>query len=348
MSQAVNEVRNSGKFDGKTSGMNDFEDRKFKTHFRGHEGLSFYIAVKPLEDLLERGVITIAEMQEILTIISLHGTLFDNIKDAKEFKPEKVANKWSGAPYIFENFVRQVKYDSTGRFFMSADGRKNDASQLGINIFGPSFVNPIKEEFHKTRVLNTKKITTLVGAPNVGKTTWLEKHKGDAVVISRDDTLMEYGKKLIGEFYDCPECDGTGEIECTSWMKDCERCDGSGRLEIKDYSSIWKNLKDSDQKEIDTMVQTKFKDAVKAGKDIIIDMTCTSKKSRRKWFSNVPNDYRKDAIVFVTDYDKVFERNKNRAKETGKFIPPGVIKNMMKGFMVPMYDEVDVLHWAFS
>lgn len=310
-----NEIREAGKNDGKHSGINEFDDREFKTHFRGHEGLSFYLSVAPLKRLLELDVIDMKEMQEILTIISLHGTLFDNIKDGEMFKPEKVAEKWKGAPYIFENFVRQVKYDSTGRFFMSKDGRKNSALYLGVNLYGPEFVNPLKEDFHQTRVIPSKKITVLVGVPNSGKSTWIKQYTQGAVVISRDDTLMEYAQE--------------NGIE-------------------GNYSEVWKSLTDEDQKNIDKKVQEKFQNAVKEGKDIVIDMTNTSKKSRRKWLANVSKDYRKEAVVFVTTYDNIFERNKIRAEETGKFIPEGVIDNMMKGFIVPMYNEIDYLHWAFN
>jgi predicted kinase len=312
-----NELIENGKEDGRHSGLNEFTDREFKTHFRGHEGLSFYLAVKPLNELVELGVLIPQEVQQILMIISHHGTLFDNIKDGKMFKEQKVYEKWKNAPYIFEDFVRQVKYDSTGRFFMSKDGRKNSAFHLGVDLFGPEFVKPMKEQLHRThqtKIISSKKITVLVGVPNVGKSTWIENY-GSGVVISRDNTLMTYAKY--------------NEIE-------------------GDYSTVWKSLTDEDQKEIDKLVREQFNLAVKEGKDIIIDMTNTSKKSRRKWLSQVPSDYRKEAVVFVTGYEEVHKRNKLRSEKDGKFIPEDVIENMMKGFMVPMYDEVDFLHWAFS
>jgi predicted kinase len=309
-----NELRNKGKEDGKHSGLNNFTDRERKTSFRGHEGISFYLAVRPLTELVELGVLVPQEVQQILTIISHHGTLFDNIKDGKMFKEQKVYEKWKNAPYIFEDFVRQVKYDSTGRFFMSKDGRKNSGSHLGVDLFGPEFVKPMKEQLHQTKVLGSKKITVLVGVPNVGKSTWIENY-GNGVIISRDSTLMTYAK------YN----------------------------EIKgDYSTVWKSLTDEDQKEIDKLVREQFNLAVKEGKNIIIDMTNTSKKSRRKWLSQVSSDYRKEAVVFVTGYEEVHKRNKLRAEKDGKFIPEGVIENMMKGFVVPDYSEVDIIHWAFS
>ena len=72
-----------------------------------------------------------------------------------------------------------------------------------------------------------------------------------------------------------------------------------------------------------------------------------SRKSRRKWLNNVPKDYIKKAVVFATVYEDVYARNKKRAKDTGKHISNGIIGNMMRQFMIPMYDEVDIVEWVF-
>lgn len=139
--------------------------------------------------------------------------------------------------------------------------------------------------------------------------------QGDAVVTSRDAELMNYAKD--------------NGIE-------------------GNYSDVWKYLEENDlQKEVDKLVQNKFQDAVRARKDIVIDMTNMSVKSRRKWLNTVPKMYSKKAIVFATPYKEVYARNEKRFQETGKNIPNFVIKNMMKGFMMPDYSACDTIEWVF-
>ena len=68
--------------------------RDFHTHMRGHEGLSFYLSIEPLKELKDLGVINQREVEQCLTIIAMHGTLFDSIDDEGNMrKPEKVFDK---------------------------------------------------------------------------------------------------------------------------------------------------------------------------------------------------------------------------------------------------------------
>lgn len=289
----------------------------FKTAFRGHEGISFYKAIEPLNRLQKYGVINIDEKAEILTIISLHGTLFDNIKDGEMYKPEKVFSKFNYWR-VFKNFISQVKNDSTGRFYISSKDRMNSAWLLGRDIYTVDQFLEYQESQKVKNVEEDATITILVGVPGSGKDYWLSNRictsEYAPVVISRDDILMEYAQEN----------------------------------NIKgNYSEIWKQLSDEDQKAIDLIMQDKFKNAVSQKRNIIINMTNTSKKSRRKWLNNVPKTYRKSAIIFATSYDEIFKRLKKREKETGKVIPDNITNKMMRSFIVPMYDEVDDLEWVF-
>jgi len=44
-------------------------------------------------------------------------------------------------------------------------------------------------------------------------------------------------------------------------------------------------------------------------------------------------------INVLEDFDVIMERNKQRAKETGKFIPEDVILQMMKSYQFPLIGE---------
>lgn len=288
-----------------------------KCHFRGHEGISFYKAVSIVNALEKEGVLDKKDKQDILTIISLHGTLFNSIDgDGKAVNPKKVFSKFKRVG-LFRNFVQHVKNDSTGRFFLSKNDKKNHAFKLGEDIFtGNQFL-----EYHNKRrdkKINDKPmITVLVGPPCAGKSTWREHNITDEIVISRDDILVDYGKNKFGE--------------------------------NATYSEIWKQLTELNlQIEIDNYVQMFYEDAIKQRRNIIIDMTNVSKKSRNKWLSNLPKGYCKKAIIFATSFDEIEKRNKSRGKKEGKNIPQSVIENMMKGFILPMYNEIDVMEWEFE
>lgn len=157
-----------------------------------------------------------------------------------------------------------------------------------------------------------KKIVLMVGPPGSGKSTWISQNglfRGDAV-LNRDDILMEVAADQ----------------------------NGSGLT----YKESWDVV---DQKMVDRVLNFRFATAKENRNDIYIDTTNMSRKSRRKWLSQVPKDYGKEAVVFMTDYATLFERNKTR--ERGP-LPEFVLINMMKNFMPPLFDECDEVKWVFN
>lgn len=223
----------------------------------------------------------------------------------------------------FNNFVSQVRNDSTGRFFVSKDGRKNNAFKLGREIFTEEqFINYLVQQVDKECPTdlpeideNAPTITVLVGPPASGKSSHINKIRDDAIVLSRDDILLQHANSIGFK--------GT-------------------------YSEVWKYFEENNlHKIVDEIEQETFKKAVKDKKNIIVDRTNMSRKSRRRWLSNVPKDYRKEAVVFATTYEDVYSRNKKRTDETGKSIPNEIIGQMMRQFMVPCFDEVDEVKWVF-
>lgn len=91
-----NEIRNNGKFDGESSGLQRTMPKSgLKTHFRGHEGLSFYKAIEIVNKLESEGVLNLEEKIEVLKTVSKHGSLFDSIDaDGNMKKENKVFEQW--------------------------------------------------------------------------------------------------------------------------------------------------------------------------------------------------------------------------------------------------------------
>jgi predicted kinase len=92
------------------------------------------------------------------------------------------------------------------------------------------------------------------------------------------------------------------------------------------------------------IMNQKFKDAIRDGKSVIWDQTNISDKKRASILSQVPSNYKKIAIVFEVDEAELNKRLSKREKETGKKIPPYVIKNMAASYVRPTkcegFDEI--------
>lgn len=89
----------------------------------------------------------------------------------------------------------------------------------------------------------------------------------------------------------------------------------------------------------DKMFKDAFYNAINENKNIYIDRTNLSVKSRRRLLSQLPKTYNKEAIVFEIDENERQRRANNRAKETGKFIPESVIETMKNSYVYPSKDE---------
>lgn len=289
-------------------------DRTHKTHFRGHEGMSFWIALDVLVELKRLGVISAHEVEEIVTIISLHGTLFNRIKDGREYKPEQVVGMFDSFE-MYANFIKQSRNDSLGRFYEGEGSRANHSGFLGKELYGSAIWMTHAVSHHPKPFPDEPTVNVLVGLPCAGKSTEIAKLKKanpEIVVISKDDVIMEMGE-VLGH---------------TS------------------YTDVYKKLTDAEHKEAYSETIRRFQEAVKDRKDIVIDMTNMSKKSRNKWASNLKK-YNKKATVFLAGQSLLFTRNLLRSQNDGKFIPAGVYSNMMKTFMVPTlyeFDEVAFVH----
>jgi predicted kinase len=148
----------------------------------------------------------------------------------------------------------------------------------------------------------------LVGAPLVGKSTFIRENFEGINVISRDEILMEVA--------------GT-----------------------RDYTEAWKNV---DQKSVDVLLSERLRDSNKGNINTIIDMTNLTRKSRVGKLNVFSKDFLKVAVVFKNLSDDEFDRrNENRRVNENKFIPIFVIKNMISSYVEPTltegFDEIVIL-----
>lgn len=148
----------------------------------------------------------------------------------------------------------------------------------------------------------------LIGLPCSGKTTWRTKFlnkvdKTQWCVLSTDD-LIE---------------------------KDCIKNNTT-------YSQFFKTL---DFSKYEKVFYQNLKNAIMEQKNIIIDQTNLSKKSRFNKIKFFDQEYIKVAIVFIVDMEEIYHRNNDRYKKYGKFIPNNVLESMKKSFEFPNFKEFD-------
>jgi predicted kinase len=129
----------------------------------------------------------------------------------------------------------------------------------------------------------------LIGVPASGKSTWVEKNKGDALVISSDNLIETYAAD-------------------------------NG----KTYNEVFK-----DQIKIATKLAMEHAEAAfAADQDVIWDQTNLTKKSRKSKLAMVPEHYRKTAVFFATPLEEEWQRrlNSRQGKSIPSYILDSMIE----------------------
>mgnify|MGYP002640157623 CR=1 FL=1 len=271
-----------------------------KVRFIGHEGLSAFMAI----DILNKTDISVSDKIMIHKIIASHGNLFRFINEDGSIK-NTASEFFYREKKLLSNLIHQVNADSNGRFW------NNNNSLDSYNLI-ERFESVIKN-LDSTPIIKNEDLPTLtmlIGPPCSGKSTYREKllKKEKGIVISMDD-LMEIAGNKRGFQY----------LEAYKFL-------------------VSKENKQIKKREVDDILARDSVRAKKGNENVIIDMTCMTKKGRRKWI-NQYSKYNKKAVVFLTGFEELKRRNVKRAEETGKFIPNNVLESMCKNYTLPMYSE---------
>lgn len=152
----------------------------------------------------------------------------------------------------------------------------------------------------KFKNLPTPYILMLVGPPLSGKTTFIRKYFTDTEVISRDEILME----VYGS---------------------------------RNYSEAFKNV---DQKKVDKTLRDRMTEYGKEGRNVLVDMTNLSPKTRKANLAYFSKDYYKVAVAFpILPMEEYKRRNDYRNETENKYIPDSVLRSMISNYVVPTLDE---------
>lgn len=154
--------------------------------------------------------------------------------------------------------------------------------------------------------MNMPKIIVMVGLPGSGKDYWIE----------------QYLKENPGEYY-IASTDAI--IEAVAAEKGLTYSDVFGPEEVKNATA---------------QMNAEVAAAIREQKNVIWNQTNMAAKKRKGILSRFPkHTYLKMAVVVTAPPALHMERLFNRAKLTGKFIPPGVIEIMRQNYVEPSRDE---------
>jgi len=252
-------------------------------------------------DILNKTDIPVADKIMIHKIVAMHGELFHFVKSDGTIKSD-ILETFKGERALLENLTYQVWADSFGRFWES--GRVTNINADLPDHFRP-IIDQLSYSIQPMKNTGNPTLSVLIGPPCSGKSTWIANN-GSGVVISRDALVEAVGAKRG-----------------------------------LNYSEAFKFLnanKDVSDTEVDGVLNSVVIETRNAGVDVVIDMTNMSKKGRRRWINEF-SKYDKKAVVFLTGFEELKKRNKNRADMTGKYIPSHVLEDMCIRYSLPTYAE---------
>lgn len=147
----------------------------------------------------------------------------------------------------------------------------------------------------------------LIGLPGSGKSTWVAKYIAGRdpapVVLSLDDQIDEMAAETGG-----------------------------------DYNSV---LAETNVRALTAALYRDLRTAVLDSRDIIIDQTHMSAKSRCAKLAMVPERYTKTAVLFVVPDQVLRQRLDERQRATGKCVGWEVINRMARKYDAPTRKEFD-------
>lgn len=111
--------------------------------------------------------------------------------------------------------------------------------------------------------------------------------------------------------------------------------DEMARIEGTTYAALWGDRIE----EASLQAGLAFREAILARRNIIWDQTNLKPKKRKVILSQVPNCYRRIAMVCVETLEILKERVLKRGQETGKIIPLDVIETMYEQLVMPTTEE---------
>jgi len=167
-----------------------------RVKFYGHEGISFFLSIEILAQMINESIINKKEAESILHVISIHGKFYDLLDEDKIIDKNRL-NLFNNDYSICSLLMEQLVCDNNGRF-------SNNKKRIEFRDF---FAKQLNEENHnkllkkKEEEYKDKQITFLVGLPCSGKSFSIDYEKSQ-MILSRDNSITEmYPDKSYNEAF---------------------------------------------------------------------------------------------------------------------------------------------------
>ncbi|WP_298751998.1 AAA family ATPase [uncultured Arcobacter sp.] len=292
-------------------------DDKERAMFKNHWNYSTIACIEYIK--LDVFNLSRSQIIEVLRIINNHHLIYQfNSSDNKKKTGRKVYEKFYKSESTLRKIVKFAEYDHYGRITDAPMEIAHDVYEEYIF----SHFNTAEETKDKNIHAYKNLVIMNVGLPCSGKSTYTEdfvKHY-EYTVHARDNIMRDY------------YIDNNHMI-----VKD-------GYMEVPSYNVIWDSV---DHDAVNERCEELYREYITDAKNVIIDETNLSFKTRQKKFNKFPLKYGRVMHVFMTPLSVIKDRNTVRSRTTGKTIPENVYYNMLSSFQIPYDNEYDFINFIW-
>lgn len=281
-------------------------EEKERVYFKNHENIGALLSIDILEEFEKEFPNTFNKLN-VIKLIAFHSDLY-YIGSFDDDKNYNLTQKEINE--LNKKFGKQKDLYQKLLLLGYADnlGRFSEIDNTRLeNSRAKYFDNFIPTEIFYEK--KDKEAIILVGLPASGKSTYIKNLNGYEI-LSTDNLITEKYPNLSYE---------------QAFNKIIEK-DEFNLIENKMFDLLKKHIKD--------------------GKNLIIDRTNLTKKTRRKFLNIIPDKYyNKKGVVFLTSLEQNKQFNLER---NGKVIGSGTMEKMLNNFFLPNFDEFNEIEYRIQ
>jgi len=255
----------------------------------------------------------VTRAEDLLTILSYQYNGIDYIKHNNP-SIDELTDKFKYQENILKELSHYVHCDLLGRKIDESRIHLYDIDKMEQFIKLTENIQVTKHAVNnKTNILNI-----LVGPPCSRKSSWVEKHNDNAIVISRDSCVQEIGKKYNKHNYD------------------------------DSYDLTYNN--EDIKKEVDNLEKHKEDIAKNSiNKNIIIDNPNLKYKNRKEWIDMFKDTHTVVVTIFLPSFDDIIICTQKRSDKINKTVTKQIILEKLEYFSYPLLSEgIEHINYEYS